>query len=62
MQPATHWLSITFRVSAAGGEVMVMDADLELMANPEAAMSRFCAFAGVEFDPGMLSWTPEVRV
>lgn len=39
---------------------MVMDSDLELMADPKAALARFCSFAGVEFDPAMLSWTPQV--
>ena len=47
------------RVTSLGGDVLVLDADEELMADPEATLRHFCTFAEVDFDPAMLSWTPQ---
>ena len=47
------------RIHAAGAPVIVLDADDDLVEDPEKTLRSFCEFAGVPFDPAMLSWAPQ---
>ena len=38
------------------GKYMVVDADIDLMSNPEETLKQVCAFASIPFNRNMLSW------
>ena len=49
-------LALYRRVRRAGARTLVLDADDELMRDPELTLRRFCTFARVPFDARMLAW------
>ena len=49
-------LALYRRVRRAGARTLVLDADDELMRDPELTLRRFCTFARVPFDARMLVW------
>ena len=47
------------RLDRIKGKYMVVDADLDLMANPEGTLKQICAFSSIMFSKNMLSWEPK---
>jgi len=47
------------RLDSIKGKYMVVDADLDLMANPEETLKQICAFASIAFNKNMLAWEPK---
>jgi rhodanese-related sulfurtransferase len=50
---------IVERLDRIKGKYMVVDADLDLMANPEGTLKQICAFSSIAFSKNMLSWEPK---
>ena len=49
------------RLDRIKGKYMVVDADLDLMANPEGTLKQICAFSSIMLSKNMLSWERRTR-
>jgi len=47
------------KIESIQAKYMVIDADLDLMKNPEQTLKQICAFASIPFHKNMLSWNPQ---
>ena len=43
-------------VDACGAPPLAIDADAQLLANPQATLEGICAHVGIPYEPAMLQW------
>lgn len=51
--------AILHRLNRIGAECSAVDADIDLMKNPESTLRLVCDLVGVAFEPSMLEWEPK---
>ena len=54
--------AILHRLNRIGAECSAVDADIDLMKNPESTLRLVCDLVGVAFEPSMLEWLSLIHI
>ena len=53
--------TILHRLNGIGARCIAIDADHDLLRDPEGSLREVCSLAGMDFETSMLQWTPKER-